>query len=215
MCGVERDLLNLGEVVLHVLVQEKLANLAERELALRPDVCHIEHVDLLLLPDLLSLLRGHGLEHDIPAREVTLLDRLVKVLGRVVRAVVEGIFLCDESSALLALEMQLRTKSVGVSHALRTVRTYLAVYPVTVLVLKLVCVAVISMHLAVTVGNTSVTKEYHELMSGLWVLRGKVPEGCCIIRVGKVGCGIAFLSMLSLVLASVLCLTITEEFTMK
>jgi len=64
--------------------------------------------------------------------------------------------------------------------------------------------AVVSMHLAVTVGNTSVTKEDHELMRRLWVLRGKVPEGSSIIRVGKVGCGIALLSMLSWMLASVL-----------
>ena len=61
---VERNLLNLGKVVLCVLVQRELANLSERELLVRPDVCQIKDVDLLLLPELLGLLGGHCLELD-------------------------------------------------------------------------------------------------------------------------------------------------------
>ncbi|KAH0357207.1 CAT1 catalase, partial [Aureobasidium melanogenum] len=44
---------------LDVLVQEELSNLAERELTLGPDVGQIENVDLLVLPEVLGLLRGH------------------------------------------------------------------------------------------------------------------------------------------------------------
>jgi hypothetical protein len=107
MSRVECDLLNLCEVVLGVLIEEELSNLTERELVLRPNVGHIEHINLLLFPYFFSLFRCHGLEHNVPTREVTLLDGLVKVLGGVVRTIVERILLRDESSALPALKVQL------------------------------------------------------------------------------------------------------------
>lgn len=50
MCWVEGKLLNLGEVVLDVLVQGKLSDLAEWELLLWPGVSQIEDIDLLCLP---------------------------------------------------------------------------------------------------------------------------------------------------------------------
>ena len=50
MGGVESNLLDLGEVVLCVLVEEELSDLAERELLVGPDVGQVEDVDPLLLP---------------------------------------------------------------------------------------------------------------------------------------------------------------------
>jgi hypothetical protein len=100
VCGVEGDLLDFGEVVLHILVEEELSNFPQRELGLGPDMRHVEDVDLLLLPDLLCLLGSHCLDLDVPTGEVALLDGLVEVLRRVVGSVVERVFLRDEGSAL-------------------------------------------------------------------------------------------------------------------
>jgi hypothetical protein len=76
------------------------------------------------------------------------------------------------------------------------VQSNLPVHPVSVLVLKFMGMAVVSMHLAVTIRDTSVTEEDHELMRGFWVLRSKVPEVGRIISVGKVGCWVSLLSVL-------------------
>ena len=63
---VECNLLNLREVILCVLIQGEFANLTKRELLMRPNVRQVENIDLLLLPELLGLLGGHGLELDRP-----------------------------------------------------------------------------------------------------------------------------------------------------
>ena len=50
-CGrVEGYLLDFGEVVLGILIEGELANFAEGELLVWPDVGEVEDVDLLLLP---------------------------------------------------------------------------------------------------------------------------------------------------------------------
>jgi hypothetical protein len=177
MSWVECDLLNLGEVVLGVLVQGELSDLAERELVLRPDVCQVKDVDTLVLPNLLSLLSRHGLDLDVPAWEVTLLNGLIQVLGGEVWSVAERILLCDEVGALLRLEVQLH------------------VNPVTVLVNELVGVANVAVHLAVALGNTTVSEQNHELMHTLGVLRCVVPEGSRIVRVCKMGSWVTLLGM--------------------
>jgi hypothetical protein len=174
---VESDLLDLGEVVLHVLVQEELADLAERELLLGPNVGQVEDVDALLFPELLGLLGGHGLPADVPTRVILALNGIVKVLLRVVGAVVGGILLGDEGSALLALHV------------------HLAVNPVAILVDKLQCVAGIAVHLAPAVRDTTVTHENHDLVDRLWVLGEVVPEDSGVIGVGKVSLRVAFLGV--------------------
>lgn len=195
MGRVECDLLNLCEIVLGVLIEEEFSNLTEGELVLGPDVGHVEHVDLLLLPYFFGLFRCHSLEHNVPTREVALLNGLVEILRGVIRAIVEGVFLCDETSALLALKVQraihpICLKSVFVLDV-GCVETL-----TSILVLEFVGVAVISVHFAVTIRNTSVTKENQELMRGLWVLRSKVPEVSRIVSVGKVGCWVSLLGVL-------------------
>ena len=47
--GRERGLLDLGEVVLHVLVEDELADRAERELVVRPDLGQVQDVVAELL----------------------------------------------------------------------------------------------------------------------------------------------------------------------
>lgn len=175
--GVESNLLDLGEVVLDVLVEEKLADLAERELLLRPDVGQVEDVDLLLLPELLSLLRGHGLEADVPARVVASLNGIEQVLLGVIRAVVGGVLLCDERVALLALHV------------------HLCVDPVAVLVDELESVAGVTVHLAPAVGDTAVTHKDHDLVDGLGVLRQVIPEVGRVVAVRQVGLRVALLSV--------------------
>ena len=166
--GVEGDLLDLGEVVLCVLVEEELSDLAQRELLVGPDVGQVEDIDPLLLPQVLSFLGSHGLEADIPAGEVTSLDGVVQVLLRVVGAVVGRVFLGDERCALLALHV------------------HLCVYPLAVLVDELKSVAGVTVHLPPAVGDTAVTHEDHDLVDGLGVLRKVVPEHGGVVGVGKV-----------------------------
>jgi len=177
VCRVESNLLDLGEVVLHVLVQEKLSDLAERELLLGPDVSQVEDVDPLLLPEVLGLLGGHGLPADVPTRVVLALNGVVKVLLRVVGAVVGGILLGNEGGALLALHV------------------HLAVYPLAVLVDKLHCVASVTVHLTPAVGNTAVTHEDHDLVDRLGILRKVIPEDSGVIGVCEVGLRVTLLSV--------------------
>lgn len=175
--GVESDLLDLGEVVLDVFIEEELSNLAQRELLLRPDVGQVEDVDLLLLPELLGLLRGHGLEADVPAGVVTSLNRIEQILLGVVRAVVGRVLLCDKRVALLALHV------------------HLCVDPVAVLVDELESVAGVTVHLAPAVGDTAVTHKDHDLVDGLGVLRQVVPEVGRVVAVRKIGLGVALLGV--------------------
>jgi hypothetical protein len=146
MRWVEGDLLNLSKVVLHILVEEEFSDLAERELALRPHMCEIKDIDLLVLPQILGFLGSHGLDAYVPTWEIAFLNGLVQVLGRIVGAVIGRVFLCNEASALLRLEMKLH------------------VDPVSILVQKLVCVPDVSMHFTVAIWDTTVTEQDHELV---------------------------------------------------
>lgn len=50
MGGVESNLLDLGEVVDSILIENELSDLPTRELALRPDMSQVEDIDSLLFP---------------------------------------------------------------------------------------------------------------------------------------------------------------------
>ena len=50
MGGVESNLLNLGEVVDGILIEDELSDLPTRELALGPDMSQVEDIDSLLFP---------------------------------------------------------------------------------------------------------------------------------------------------------------------
>jgi hypothetical protein len=58
----ESSLLNLGEVVLRVLVEDELSDRAERELGVWPDLGEIKNV----VPEFLSLLWCHSLHVNSP-----------------------------------------------------------------------------------------------------------------------------------------------------
>jgi hypothetical protein len=174
---VEGDLLNLGEVVLDVLVQEELSDLAERELTLRPDVGEIEDVDLLVLPEVLGLLGGHGLDLDVPSREVTLLNGVVQILLMSIGRVVVGVLLGDEACTLLRLEVDL------------------GIHPLALLVDELGSVSVVAVHLAPVLGDTAVAHEDHDLVDGFGVLAQVVPEHCRVVGMGQMGSRITLLRM--------------------
>ena len=152
MRGIEGDLLDFGKVVLGVLVQDEFANLAERELVVGPDVGEIEDVDLVVLPELFGLLGRHGLYFERPLGAISLVDRVVEVLGRVVGSVVGAVLLGDETSALLGDHVEL------------------AVHPFADLIGELDGVSKIAVHLTITVWNTSITHQNHDLVNRLWVL---------------------------------------------
>src|SRR5690242_2344370 len=177
MRRVESNLLNLREVILRVLVQDELSDLTQLELILWPDVCQVEHIDLLLLPQLLGLLGSHGLNADVPAWIFTLLDSLVQVLRRIVRRVVGRIFLGNEAGALLRFEVKLH------------------IHPFSLGIDQLESMATVAVHLAVTIWNTAVAKQNHELVNGFRVLRCIVPEICRIIGVSQMSRRIAFLGV--------------------
>lgn len=170
MSRVESDLLNLGKVVLDVLVQSELSNLAKRELGVRPDVSQVKHIDLLLLPEILSLLSGHSLDANIPAGIFTILDGEEKILLVSVRRVVVRILLSDEASALLGLEVDLR------------------VHPLALLVHKLSGVSKVTVHLSPVLRNATIAHKDHDLVNGLGVLGKIVPEHGRVVGVSQM-CG--------------------------
>lgn len=175
--GVEANLLHLGEVVLGVLVKNELTDLAERELSVWPDVGKIEDVDLLGLPQLLSLLGSHGLDGNIPTWVVAGLNGLVQVLLVSIWRVSSRVLLGDETSSLLGLEVKL------------------AVNPVTGLVDKLEGVSHVTVHLSPVLWDTTVTHEDHNLVDRLRVLGEVVPEHGGVIGTAQVGGGVTLLGV--------------------
>jgi len=174
---VEGNLLDLGEVVLDVLVQEELSDLAERELTLRPDMGEIEDVDLLVLPEVLGLLGSHGLDLDVPTREVAVLNGVVQILLMGIRRVVVGILLGNEACTLLGLEVNL------------------SVDPLALLVDELSGVTVVAVHLAPVLRNTTVSHQNHNLVDRFGILRQVVPKHGRVVGMGKMSSGIALLRM--------------------
>lgn len=174
---VKGDLLDLGEVVLDILVQVELSDLAAWKLLLRPDVSQVKDVDLLLLPQVLGLLRGHGLDFQVPSRVVALLDGVEKIFLVSIGRVAVGLGLRNEASALLGLHVELD------------------VLPVTGLVDQLHGVARVTVHLAPVLWNTTVAHQDHDLVDGLWVLGEVVPEHSGVVSAAQVRGGVTLLSV--------------------
>lgn len=177
MRWAESNLLDLGEVVDGILVQDKFTDFAERELLLGPNVGQIEDVDLLGLPEIFGFLWCHGLNLNRPLGEVTPLDSLEEIFLRIVGALVGRVLLGNEPGSLLGLHVEL------------------TIYPVAILVDQLDGVAIITVHLAVAIWDASVTHEDHDLVDRLWVLRKVIPEHGRIVGVSEVGLRITFLGM--------------------
>jgi hypothetical protein len=79
--GREGSLLNLGEVILRVLIQDELSNRTKGELCVRPDLGEIEDVPA----EVLGLLWGHRLDVDSPGRVIARLDGVVKGFDTILR----------------------------------------------------------------------------------------------------------------------------------
>lgn len=177
MCGVEADLFDLGEVVGGVFVELEFADFAEREFGVWPDVGEVEDVDLLGLPELLCLLWCHGLDFECPFWEIAFGDGLVEVFLRVVWGVVGRVFLGDELDALLGLHVEL------------------TVYPFAVFVDELDCVSQVSVHMSVSIGDTAIAHQDHDLMNRLWVLGQVIPKRRRVISVREMSRWIPLLRM--------------------
>ena len=187
----ERDLLDLGEVVLDVwergrerrvssrpregyedegrgrgrtLVERKDADLAERELLVAPDLGEVEDV----VAELLGLLGRHRLDAEVPRRVLALLDRLEQVLAGVVRVLagdLDRLLLREELGALtrLVVELGVDERAVGLDELVRVAR--------------------VAVHEAVAVGHAAVTEEDHDLVESLGLLREVVPEVVGVLEV--------------------------------
>ena len=163
--GREGDLLNLGEVVLGVLVEGVLAEGAERDVLLGPDLGQVEDVPA----ELLGLLGRQDLHVDGPAWVFTLLDRLEEVLGVpvwVLAGELAGLFVVEGLAALVGLEVDLH------------------VVEATIGLVPLVRVARVAVHVAVGVWSAAVREEVHDLVNGLLVGGEVVPEHGGILEVG-------------------------------
>jgi len=173
---VEGGLLDFGKVVLRVPVEDDLAKLAERVVLVRPDLGEIEDVDVALL----GLLRRHGLNVGLPSREVSLVDGLKQVLGGVVwggTGELGCLLLGEELDTLLGEEVDL------------------GVDPLALLVGELEGVSRVALHLAVAVGDTTVTEEPHDLVDRLGVVAEVVPEHGRVLGARKVGLRVALLGV--------------------
>jgi hypothetical protein len=143
----------------------------------RPDVCEIEDVDALLLPELLGLGGSHGLDFQGPGGEVALFDGVVEILLGMVGGLAGGFFLGDKLDALLGLHVEL------------------GIEPVTGLVDDLDSVADIPMHETISIWDTTVTHEDHDLVDRFGVLRKIVPEYGRVICRGQVGDRVSLLGV--------------------
>jgi hypothetical protein len=138
-------------------------------------VCKIEDVDLLVLPQVLGLLGGHGLDLDVPTRELAVLNGVVQILLVSIGGVVVGILLGDEACTLLRLEVDL------------------GVDPLALLVDKLGGVPVVTVHLAPVLRDTAVSHENHNLVDGFGILRKVIPEHGRVIGMSQMSSRIALL----------------------
>lgn len=152
MGGIVGSLLDFGEVILGVLVEGEFTDFAEGELLMRPDVCQIEDVDLLLFPEFLGLLGGHGLPFYSPGRIFATVNCFKKIFLGVVWRLGLGFLLRKKLGALLRLHV------------------HLTVDPLAFLVDKLKCVAGVSVHEPVTVRNATVTHKNHHLVDRLGIV---------------------------------------------
>ena len=72
---------------------------------------------------------------------------------------------------------------------------HLSIHPITVLVHKLQSVSSVTVHESVTIRNTTITHENHDLMNGFGVLREVVPELGRVIAATQVGSRIPLLGV--------------------
>ena len=152
----------LGEVVAGVAVEDHAADLGQRVISVRPDLGHIEGIELTVL----GLSECHALVVDRPRGGFASSDGVVEVsdgiigVGRRDAISLGGIEILD---ALIRLEVPFHIHSFSV-----IVHTF-------------ECVRAVAIHMAVSIGSSSVGKQDAHLMNGLWTQRKKIPHGIWIL----------------------------------
>ena len=177
MRRAESDLLNLGKVILHILIQAELSNLAERKLALGPAMGKIKDVDLLSLPQLFRLLWSHGLHTQIPLRKLATLDSLVEILLVCIWRAACGLFLRQKASALLRADVDL------------------TVHPRALLVDEFEGVATVSVHMAPAIWDAAIAKRVHDLVNRFRILTEIFPKDGRVVTAAEMACGMSLLRM--------------------
>jgi len=118
-----------------------------------PDAPLTEHVDALFLEQLLRLLLAHGLNLHGPAGVLFPVDSLDQILGRVIGRDGGGLFRGEGLDSLVREQVEL------------------GVNPLAFLVDEFQGVSVVPVHVSVTIGDTSITEQDHDLGggAGAWV----------------------------------------------
>jgi len=161
----EGDLLDLGEVVLDVLVERELADWAQWDLSVGPDLGQVEDIPA----ELLGLLGGEDLDVDGPGGVFALLDGLEQVLGvpvGVVGCELAGLLVVEGLGSLVGLEVDLD------------------VVEGSVWLVPLVGVAGVAIHVTVGVWGATVREEVNDLVDSLLMCGKVVPEHGGILQVG-------------------------------
>lgn len=163
--GSEGDLLDLGEVVVGVSVEDHLSDGDEGVLRVGPDLGDVEDVPLVV--------GGIGLGHDLdiegPGGGLSFRDVLEEVSGGIV-----GIAGLD---AVGFLSGEVLDSGVGLE-------VPLDVEGLVVLVDPSESVGAISVHVSVTVGSSSVREEDGDLVHRLRDKRQEVPEHVGVLQIG-------------------------------
>lgn len=71
----------------------------------------------------------------------------------------------------------------------------LRINPITILIDRLECMTIVTMHVSITRWNTSITHEDHDLVDGFGVLREVIPEGSRVVVASEVGRGMSLLGV--------------------
>ena len=170
-------MLDLGEVILGIAIQDQPANFDQRIITMRPNLGDIEDVESIIL----RLLERHDLHFQRPARMVTPVDRIVQIFRCMIGTLPgqAGGFLPREVlDALVGFEMILHPEGL----ALRVV--------------PFEGVAAVAVHMAVRGGRAPVGEQDRDLVDGFRREGKEVPEHVGIrairgrmpfLRVDKIG----------------------------
>jgi hypothetical protein len=171
--GRKGGLFDLGKVVDGVLVEGHLADFAERDFVVGPDLGQVKDVPA----ELLGFFRREDLDVDGPRGVIARLDLLKEILGGVIgvgSGEIAGLLVVEGLDALVDLEVDLD------------------IVEVSVLVDELQGVAGVTVHVRIAVGGTAIREEDHDLVDGFRVGGQVVPEHVGILQIGL---GIALLGV--------------------
>lgn len=161
------DLLDLGEVIFGVAVEDELAKRPERDFALRPHLGQVEDVPM----EFLGFVGAQHLHVTGPRRMVAFFDRAEQIFCVPVRIFgphLGRLFIVEGLAALVGLAVDLNVVEGPVGFR------------------KLISMSRVSIHVTVGVRSATIGEQVHDLMSRLLMGRQIVPEhgGIFEIRLG-------------------------------